>query len=162
MGAKLRIGTANVGTMRGRSCEIVEMAERRHLDFCCLQETRWKGGSARTLGSHKFFWMGCEEGISGVGVLVAESWVEKVLEVKRVSERLMVVRVIIGKSVLNLVSVYAPQVGRAMEEKEEFFISLGKILSSIGAGEHLIVCGDMNGHVGTRTDGFEGVHGGCR
>ena len=34
------------------------------------------------------------------------------LEVKRVSERLMVVRVIVGRTVLNLISVYAPQAGR--------------------------------------------------
>src|SRR5664279_3466465 len=63
---RLRVGSVNVGTMWGRSGEIVEMMERRRLDFCCLQETRWKGGSARTMGSCKFFWIGCEEGISGV------------------------------------------------------------------------------------------------
>ena len=156
----MRIGTANVGTMRGRSGEVVEMAERRRLDFCCLQETRWKGGSARTLGNYKFLWCGCEEGVAGVGFLVANRWVDKVIEVNRVSERIMVLRVRVGKAVLNLVSVYAPQVGRSMEEKEEFYISLGKVLSPIDVGERLMVCGDMNGHVGSRTDGFEGVHGG--
>jgi len=72
----------------------------------------------------------------------------------------MVLRVRVGKSVLNLVSVYAPQVGRSMEEKEEFFISLGTVLSAISDGEHLVVCGDMNGHVGKEVNGFEGVHGG--
>jgi hypothetical protein len=153
----LRIGTANVGTMRGRSGEVVEMAKRRRLDFCCLQETRWKGGSARTLGDFKFFWIGCD-GTSGVGVLVAEKWVNRVLEVKRFSDRLMVIRVIVGKSVLSLVSVYAPQVGRSMEEKEEFYILLGNVLSAISTKEHLVVGGDLNGHVGKNVDGFEGVH----
>ena len=117
---RLRIGTANVGTMRGRSVEIVEMVDRRRLDFCCLQETRWRGGSARTMGKFKFFWTGCEEGTAGVGFLVAERWVEKVLEVKRVSARLMLLRVMVGGSVLNLISVYAPQVGRSMEKKRNF------------------------------------------
>jgi len=51
--------------------------------------------------------------MAGVGLLVEESWVEKVLEV-----RIMVVRV--GKSVLNLVLVYAPQVERTMVEKGDF------------------------------------------
>ena len=32
----------NVGTMRGREGEVVEMAANRHLDFCCFQETGWK------------------------------------------------------------------------------------------------------------------------
>ena len=47
-----------------------------------------------------------------------------------------------------------------MTEKKEFLISLGEVLSAVGADEHLVVCGDMNGHVGARADGFEGVHGG--
>lgn len=96
----------------------------------------------------------------GVGVLVAERWVDKVMEVKRISDRIIVVRVMVGRLVLNVVSVYAPQVGRAMEEKEEFYISLGNVLSSIGSGEQLAVCGDMNGHVGSSVGGFNSVHGG--
>ena len=30
----------------------------------------------------------------------------------------------------------------------------------MNAKERLVVCGDMNGHVGTMKDGFVGVHGG--
>ena len=30
----------------------------------------------------------------------------------------------------------------------------------IGSGERLLICGDLNGHVGSEIDGFEGVHGG--
>src|SRR6478609_1952036 len=35
-GERLRIGTVNVGTMRGREGEVVEMMERRCLDFGCV------------------------------------------------------------------------------------------------------------------------------
>ena len=71
------IGSVNVGTMRGSSGETAEMAARRRLDICCVQETRWKGGSATNIGWDdewyiKFFWVGCEDGVAGVGVLVAE------------------------------------------------------------------------------------------
>ena len=104
--------------------------------------------------------MGREEGYHGVGVLVAEEWIEKVLDVNRWSKRIMVLRVVVGRSVVNLVSVYAPQTGRGKVEKEEFFTVLGKILSDIDVGERLLVCGNMNGHVGAEVDGFEGVHGG--
>ena len=160
----MRIGSVNVGTMRGMSGEIAEMAARRRLDICCVQETRWKGGSARNIGCddgwYKFFWVGCEDGVAGVGVLVAEKWIDSVVEVRQVSERVMMLRLAIGKSVLNVVSVYAPQVGRATEEKEEFYIHLGKVLKNVGENEKLIVCGDMNGHVGAGADGFQGVHGG--
>jgi hypothetical protein len=160
----LKIGSVNVGTMTKRSSEVVEMVARRRLDFCCLQETRWKGGSARMLeggeGRYKFFWIGCSEGVSGVGILVAEKWADKVIEVRRICERVIVLRVIVGKAVLNLVSAYAPQVGRSADEKEEFLVTLGAVLTKIDAGEGLIVCGDMNGHVGALANGFESVHGG--
>ena len=46
-----RVGSVNVGTLRGREGEVVEMAASRHLDICCLQETVWKGERARKLGA---------------------------------------------------------------------------------------------------------------
>ena len=58
-----------------------------------MQETRWKGGSARNIvcddGWHKFYWVGCEDGMAGVGGLVAERWINTkqcIVEVRRVSE----------------------------------------------------------------------------
>ena len=41
-GIELRVGSANVGTLRYRYGEVVELAKRRRLDFFCLQETRWE------------------------------------------------------------------------------------------------------------------------
>ena len=35
-----------------------------------------------------------------------------------------------------------------------------EVLSAINANECLVVCGDMNAHVGVGKDGFEDVHGG--
>jgi len=112
------------------------------------------------MGEYKVFWKGCEDGVAGVGILVAKRWIERVISVNRVSERLLVLRVRVGKSILNLVTVYAPQVGRTMEEKEKFMVLLGKTVSAVDAVQQLVVCGDMNGHVGAKSEGFEGVHGG--
>ena len=49
-GVDIMIRSVNVGTMRGRSGEIAEMAARRRLDICCVQQTRWKAGSDRNIG----------------------------------------------------------------------------------------------------------------
>ena len=106
---------------------------------------------------YKFFWAGCEDGLAGVGILVAERWVDKITEVKRISESIMVLRVVVGRSVLNIVSVYAPHVGRSTEEKEEFYGVLGKVLKETSTNESLFVCGDMNGHVGKESDGHYGA-----
>ena len=73
-----------------------EMVARQRLDFCCIQESRWKGEGARVLGSEsmkcKFFWKGCDSGYGGVGVIVSERWISQVIEVRRVSERIIVLR----------------------------------------------------------------------
>ena len=66
-GEKLRIGTVNVGTLRGREGEVVDMVRRRGLDLCCLQESRWKGGDAGGMREYKCFWSGVrtERGVGG-------------------------------------------------------------------------------------------------
>ena len=158
-GERLRVGTVNVGTLRGREGEVVDMVDRRGLDFCCLQESRWKGGGAREMGEYKCFWSGDKEGAGGVAVLVARKWQEEVTEVKRVSERIMLIRIRVGKRILCLVSVYAPQAGRAMVDKEEFYDALGEVLKGVKEEEALFICGDFNGHVGGEADGYEGIHG---
>ena len=73
---------------------------------------------------------------------------------------LMVVRDMIGKFLLNLISVYAAQGGRSMNKKQEFYISLENVLAIIKNNEYRVVCGDFNGHVGKEVDGFDEVHGG--
>jgi len=40
--------------------------------------------------------------------MIAERLVEKVVEVRRVNERLMLVRVAVGEKVINVISAYAP------------------------------------------------------
>jgi len=57
------------------------------------------------------------------------------------------VRVIVGRSVLNLISVYLPQMARSKEDKEEFLAMLGDVESGIDSGERLLIYGDLNGHV---------------
>ena len=59
------------------------------IDFCCAQEMRWKGESARMLGAngrrYKFFWQDCEKGTASVGVLIAKRWIDSVVDVVRVA-----------------------------------------------------------------------------
>ena len=108
----LRIGSLNVGTMHGRANEISETLERRGVDICCVQETRWRGGSARMISGksshYKFFWSGDDSGVGGVGVLLAEKWTEKVISVDRIDHRLITMRILVGKLVVSLLCAYAP------------------------------------------------------
>jgi len=65
----------------------------------------------------------------------------------------------VRNQVVNIVSAYAPQTGRTINEKETFWLELGKVMDKISVGEGLIVCDDMNSHVGASSDGFEGFMG---
>ena len=40
---KILVCSWNVGTMRGRSNEVVEVMSKRKVDVCGLQEVRWTG-----------------------------------------------------------------------------------------------------------------------
>uniref|UniRef100_UPI00358E0C29 craniofacial development protein 2-like n=1 Tax=Myxine glutinosa TaxID=7769 RepID=UPI00358E0C29 len=158
-------GTWNVGTMTGRSGEVVEVLVRRRVDICCVQETRWKGSGVRMVKGrqgqkYKFVWQGCPEGVNGVGVLFSEEFVDSVVSVTRVSDRLMMVKIMIGKLLVNVISGYAPQVGRSDEEKDKFWCAIEKLMENVKDEEVVVVGGDLNGHVGRSMDGFEGVHGG--
>src|SRR6267154_3205644 len=72
----------------------------------------------------------------------------------------MLIRVSIGVNIINVISGYAPQVGRVIVEKEKFWLALSKIVDEIGQQEFVVIGGDTNGHVGAKADGYEGVHGG--
>ena len=91
---------------------------------------------------------------------MAEEWIEKVFEVQRVSDRIILVKLIVGQRVVTFLSVYAPQSGLSDEVKDLFFDRLRAVTARIPASEFLIPCGDWNGHVGHAGTGYREVHGG--
>ena len=109
---------------------------------------------------YKFYWSGNDAGTGGVGLLLSEKWIEKVFEVKRYSDRVMLIKIIIGESVVSFLSVYAPQSGLAESEKEKFYDLVQEVVSGLPESEMLFPCGDWNGHIGNSANGFEGAHGG--
>ncbi|KAK3521020.1 hypothetical protein QTP86_018665, partial [Hemibagrus guttatus] len=156
----LRIGTLTVGTMTGKGRELADMMERRKVDILCVQETRWKGSKARSIGAgFKLFYYGVDSKRNGVGVVLKEEFVRNVLEVKRVSDRVMSLKLEIEGVMLNVVSGYAPQVGCELEEKERFWSELDKVMESIPTGERVVIGADFNGHVGEGNTGDEEVMG---
>ncbi|KAK3565387.1 hypothetical protein QTP86_007664 [Hemibagrus guttatus] len=156
----LRIGTLNVGTMTGKGRELADMMERRKVDILCVQETRWKGSKARSIGAgFKLFYYGVDSKRNGVGVVLKEEFVRNVLEVKRVSDRVMSLKLEIEGVMLNVVSGYAPQVGCELEEKERFWSELDEVMESTPTGERVVIGADFNGHVGEGNRGDEEVMG---
>ena len=96
---------------------------RRRVNLCCLQETHWKTNLKLIAGKdsrYKYFGCGNDEGTLGVGILLTEKWWEKVFEVIRISDRIILIRMVIGSVVFVFVSVYARQANLSESVKDQF------------------------------------------
>ncbi|XP_008486018.1 craniofacial development protein 2-like, partial [Diaphorina citri] len=158
----VRIGTLNVGSLTGKGRELVDLMERRKIQILCVQETRWKGDKAKVLAEgYKLFYSGADHrGRNGVGIIVDKELKEEVCEVERINDRIMSMKLAIGKSLSRVICVYAPQVGCDDSEKEEFWKNLDEVVMRVPENEKMYLCGDLNGHVGGRENDEESVHGG--
>ena len=159
----LRVESLNVGTLKVKGDKVVETLSRRRLDFCCVQETRWKtlvkiidGKNLR----YKYFGSGLGNKFGGVGIFLSEKWWENVYEVTRVSDRIIATRLVIGKKVFAIRCIYAPQSNLSESNKYEFYHSLQGALAKITDTQEVLICGDFNGHIGASGAGYGEVHGG--
>ncbi|KAK3539824.1 hypothetical protein QTP70_013337 [Hemibagrus guttatus] len=95
----------------GKGRELADMMERRKVDILCVQETRWKGSKARSIGAgFKLFYYGVDSKRNGVGVVLKEEFVRNVLEV-----------------------------GCELEEKERFWSELDEVMESIPMGDEEVM-----------------------
>ena len=147
-----RIGTLNDGTMKGRATEITKTVAHKHIDWCCLQETRWRDSLTRkTTGKdclYKFFWSGDLSGLGGVGILLTEQWIDKALSVVRIDHWIMILSLLVAKITISIFWVYTPQCDRPCEEKDDFYSVLLSSISTISPNDVLIICGDLLNHIG--------------
>ena len=119
-----------------------------------------KGSKARNIGGGcKIFYNGADGRKNGIGIVQKEELAESVLEVKRVSDRLLAMKLEVNGSILNIVSAYARQVNHSMEEKNDFWEDLDGLIESISKKERIVLGADLNGHVGEGNIGDEEIMG---
>ncbi|KAH1206129.1 Craniofacial development protein 2 [Glycine max] len=159
---RIRFDTWNISTLTGKSMEIVDVMVRRKINFMCLQETKWTGEKAKELDNSgfKLWYTGKIRLRNGVGIIVDKEWKKDVVDVRRVGDRIIALKLVVGQDTFNVISRYAPQVGLAEHFKVKFWEDLEGVLQDIPQGEKVFLGGDLNGHVGSVARGFEGVHGG--
>ena len=127
-----------------------------------IVETKWKGQKAKEVEDtgFKLWYTGAISGRNGVVILIDRSLKDVVVEVRRRGDRIILVRMVVGDSALNVISAYAPQVGLSESTKRQFWEDLDSMVSNVPISEKLFIEGDLNGHVGATNVGFERVHGG--
>ena len=110
--------------MTGKSREIVDIMHRRIM-IACVQETKWKGINAKEIGEgFKLYYHGIFRARNGIGIILSKEWQDNILEIKRISDRIMTMKLVSGNTMLNIISVYAPQVGCSQPEKDQFYENL--------------------------------------
>ena len=146
---KLKVATLNVGTMTGKGREVADPMERRGVDILSVQETRWKGEKARCIGGgYKMWYCGSENKKNGMGIILKKEHVYRVVELRRVTDRITCLKMELDGVMLNVISAYAPQVGCIREEKEGFWLDLDETVKKIPKNERIVVGADLNWHVG--------------
>jgi len=130
---------------------------RRNVSILCVQETKWVGKKVRIIESwgYKLRYTGTNRN-SNVGRYDHKD----VVEIRRKGDKILLVKLVLGRKIFNVISVYAPQVGLDESNKRQFWEDLDEKVQKILIREKLFTGGDLNGHVGTSRYGCDSVHEG--
>ncbi|XP_009768764.2 uncharacterized protein [Nicotiana sylvestris] len=83
-----------------------------------------------------------------------------VVDVRRVNDRLMTIKLVVGGITFSMISAYAPQVCLGKEVKRLFWDDLDEVVHSILPSKKFVIGGDFNGHIGVIAKGYDEVHDG--
>ncbi|XP_060182222.1 uncharacterized protein LOC132611877 [Lycium barbarum] len=144
----------------GKSIQLVKILKKRMINIACVQETKWAGPKAKEVDGYKLWFSGKSGDRKGVGILVDSKLRDQVVEVRRVNDMMIMIKLVIGGFTLNIISAYAPQVGLDEEVKRRFWKDLDEVVGGIPLTEKLFVGGDFNGHIGSISTGYDDVHRG--
>jgi hypothetical protein len=133
----------------------------RHVNILYVQEMKWKGKKAKEVEdtSFKLWYTGNTSTKNDVGIMLDKSLKDRVVDIKRQGDRIILVKLLVGDLIFNVISAYAPQISLNESVKIQFWEELDALVSSVPISKKLFI-EDLNGHVGSTRVYFDGVHGG--
>jgi exonuclease III len=83
------------------------------VNILCVEEIKWTGQKAKEVENtgFKLWYTGKERSRNGVGILIDKSLKNEVVVVRRQGDKIIMIKLVFGDLVLNVIRVYAPQVG---------------------------------------------------
>ena len=93
---------------------------------------------------------------AGVGFIIAPEFRPSVVGFCQASDRLCALRLRVQGGKIGLISAYAPQSGRAYEERRDFFNQLSSLWGSISINGPVYIFGDLNSRLYRRLVTEEG------
>ena len=146
------ISTINAGTLRGKVEEIVDLMQERNLKVLGIAETRLQGQGRKSIhDNYEMIYSGSDRDTRhGVGLFFHPDFAVHIEKVLYVSSRIVAATLNIDSYRVSFIQAYAPQQGRPLEEKDDFYEQLQDTLDNIPTDSEIIIMGDLNGHVGSR------------
>jgi exonuclease III len=122
-GGEIKVCTVNVGTMVGKGREVLDMLHRRKVYVCCVQEVRYKGSGATTVGGgeekYKFWYIRNKDGRGGVGIFVRYGLVKDVVRVVRTSDQVIRIEMVFGGRVYGQYTEYSRYMHHKLAEERK-------------------------------------------
>ena len=108
---KIRIGSWNIGSLTGKLMELVDIMTHRKINILCIQETKWVGEKAKEIDNlgFKLWYTGRSRNRNGVGVILDKSLKDNVVEINRIGDRIIALKIVVDAKIINVISAYAPQ-----------------------------------------------------
>ena len=150
------IGTFNV---RGLSSatkrdQLSEYLNKRHIDVCCIQETKCPGGFDIISGYYRLIGLPSTPRHYGLAFAVASYLADKLLRSWTVSDRLSVIQLSLGRhSTLTIINAYGPtsQVTlRDQDTQDDFYSALDSITTRYSSSALFLIAGDVNSKLGKK------------
>ncbi|XP_042499841.1 craniofacial development protein 2-like [Macadamia integrifolia] len=112
------------------------------------------------LDDFKLWYLGDQSGRGGVDIVVDKDLKNNVVDVKRVGDKIISLKLVLDKEVVNIISVYVPQAGLDESYKLQFWEHMDELMHNFRSVEKIIMGGDLNGHIGKDRRDYVEVHGG--
>jgi len=105
------------------------MLTNGEVDVECIQETGCRGSACRFFGAkgkrYRLFWIGGKEN-DGVGIFVAEKWVDGIVSTESHIERALILRMVLD----NVFMIYASHSGNQSRKFLEQIVAFGELCTS--------------------------------
>ncbi len=102
--------------------ELVDTLKRRKVNIACIQETKWVGEKSKKVGNlgYKLWFTKKERNKNGVSIIIDRTLKDTVIAVKRVGDRIILVKLVLEGETINIISTYAPQIRLDSGSKQIF------------------------------------------
>lgn len=94
-----------------------------------------------------------------MGIIVDKEWKKNMVEVNRIGDKFIFLKMIVERETVNIISAYAPQPKVEANLKELFWEDLKGLIQPISQNEQIFIGGYFNSHVGREAGHYARVHG---